>query len=56
MTETYRFDCLQVLFKTNVTPDRTPETGSVSRNYCDAVLEDVYRESLALCSDLFLEV
>ena len=45
-----------ILVETNITPDRTPKTCTVARDYCDAVLEDIYRESLLLCSDLLLEI
>ena len=56
MTEAYCLDCLEVSLEAYITPDRAPETCTVARNYCDAVLEDVYRESLLLCADLSLEI
>ena len=56
MTEAYCLDCLEVTLKSYITPDRSPETCTVARNYCDAVLEDVYRKSLLLCCNLSFEV
>ena len=55
MTETYCLDSLEVTLKADVAPDRSPETCTVARNYCDAVLEDIDRESLLLCDCLSLE-
>ena len=55
MTEAYCLDSLEVALESYITPDRSPETSTVARYYCDAVLEDIYRKSLSLSSDLSLE-
>ena len=56
MTEAYCLDCLEILLKTDVTPDRSPKTCTVARYNCISVLEDIDRKSLLLCSNLLLEV
>ena len=56
MSETYCLDCLKVTLEADVTPDRSPKTSTVARDYCKAVLEDIDRKSLLLCCNLSLKL
>ena len=56
MAEAYGLDCIEVLVKSYITPDRSPETCTIARYYCDSVLEDIHRKSFLLCCYLSLEV